>query len=171
MMGFQIFDQTVFEKAVAAQQAAEQGSPMTLDAAKIRMLLSGNTLSELEEKANMPAGALQQTIEGYNHFVTSGTDLDFGRQALAGKYGLPQRIEKPPFYAFATIGHLLATYGGIAVDKKMQVLRNGIPIPGLYAAGEAIGGFHGASYHSGTAIGKALVFGRLSGKNAALNKH
>ena len=171
MMGFQIFDHTVFEKAVAAQQAAGQGSPMTLDAAKIRMLLSANTLSEIEEKANMPAGALQKSIERYNHFVTSGTDVDFGRQALAGKYGLPQRIEKPPFYAFATIGHLLATYGGIAVDKKMRVLRNGVPIPGLYAAGEAMGGFHGASYHSGTAIGKALVFGRIAGKNAGLNKH
>ena len=171
MMGFQIFDQTVFEKAVAAQLAAGQGSPMTLDAAKIRMLLSGNTLSELEVKADIPAGALQQTIDRYNHFVTSGTDEDFGREALAGKYGSPQRIEKPPFYAFATIGHFLATYGGIAVDKEMHVLRNGVPIPGLYAAGEAIGGFHGASYHSGSAIGKALVFGRMAGKNAALHTH
>ena len=171
MMGFQIFDQTVFEKAVAGHKAAGQGSPMTLDAAKIRMLLSGNTLSELEAKAEIPAGALKQSIDRYNHFVTSGTDMDFGRQALAGKYGSPQRIEKPPFYAFATIGHLLATYGGIAVDKEMHVLRNGVPIPGLYAAGEAIGGFHGASYHSGSAIGKALVFGRMAGKNAALHKH
>ena len=158
MMGFQIFDHTVFEKADGSGIHYEQ-------------LLSANTLSEIEEKANMPAGALQKSIERYNHFVTSGTDVDFGRQALAGKYGLPQRIEKPPFYAFATIGHLLATYGGIAVDKKMRVLRNGVPIPGLYAAGEAMGGFHGASYHSGTAIGKALVFGRIAGKNAGLNKH
>jgi fumarate reductase flavoprotein subunit len=50
----------------------------------------------------------------------------------------------------------------------MRVLRRGEPIPGLYAAGEAVGGFHGASYQSGTALGKALIFGRIAGRQAAM---
>ncbi len=170
MMGFQVFDQSVYERAVAAQAAAGQGSPMTLDAARIRMLLRGETLDELAHKAALPAPSLRQTVERYNQGVDAGIDADFGRKTLAGKYGLPQRVERPPFYAFATIGHLLATYAGIAVDAHMRVLRRGQPIAGLYAAGEAVGGFHGASYHSGTGIGKALVFGRIAGKSAALRK-
>jgi fumarate reductase flavoprotein subunit len=36
---------------------------------------------------------------------------------------------------------------------------DGSRIEGLYAAGEIVGGFHGASYMTGTALTKALVFG------------
>lgn len=167
MMGFQVFDQDVYDKAVAAQAAAGQSSPMTLDAGKIRLLVKGETLGQLAQKAGMPPERLRQTVERYNRFVTEGMDADFGRKTLAGSYGKPRTLEKPPFYAYATIGHLLATYGGIAVDAQMRVLKDQRPIPGLYAAGEAIGGFHGASYHSGTALGKALVFGRIAGRSAA----
>ena len=39
----------------------------------------------------------------------------------------------------------------------------GDPIERLYAAGEVIGGFHGAGYMTGTSIGKAGIFGRLAG--------
>jgi fumarate reductase flavoprotein subunit len=56
----------------------------------------------------------------------------------------------------------------LAVDENMHVLTTNGKIPGLYAAGEIVGGFHGAAYHSGTAIGKALIFGRIAGRNAAL---
>jgi fumarate reductase flavoprotein subunit len=170
-MGFQIFDHTVYDKAVAAQAAAGQGSPMTLDAGKIRLLVEGRSLEELAQKTGMPPAQLRQTVDRYNRFVDEGADAAFGRKTLAGNYGKPQKVEKPPFYAYATVGHLLATYGGIAVDAQMRVLRNRQPVPGLYAAGEAMGGFHGASYHSGTGIGKALIFGRIAGKSAAQRKN
>ncbi len=169
-MGYQVFDSRVFDKAVAAQAAAGQGSPMTLDASKIRLLVKGATIEALADRAGVPPARLRGTVDRYNRFVDAGVDQDFGRQALAGNYGKPQRLDKPPFYAFATIGHLLATYGGIAVDAGMRVLREGCPIPGLYAAGEAVGGFHGASYHSGTGLGKALVFGRIAGMRAAMRR-
>ena len=167
MMGFQVFDRGVYDKAVAAHAAAGQSSPMTLDANKIRLLVSGATLEELAANMGVPPARLKETVERYNRFVTEGRDADFGRATLAGNYGKPQTIEKAPFYAYATIGHLLATYAGVAVDAQMRVLRKGKPIPGLYAAGEVMGGFHGASYHSGTGIGKALIFGRIAGKSAA----
>jgi fumarate reductase flavoprotein subunit len=167
MMGFQVFDQAVYEKAVAAQAAAGQSSPMTLDGNKIRLLVKGCTLEELAENMAVPPGALRRTVERYNRFVDEGRDADFGREVLAGNFGKPVRVDRAPYYAYATIGHLLATYGGIAVDAQMRVLKKGRPIPGLYAAGEVMGGFHGASYHSGTGIGKALIFGRIAGNSAA----
>jgi len=168
MMGHQIFDATVYDKAVAEQAVAKQSSPTTLDDAKIRLLVKGDTIAELARNSGIPPDRLERTIARYNRFVDEGNDADFGRKSLAGHYGTLQRIEKAPFYAFATIGHLLATYAGLAVDTHMRVLAQAGPIPGLYAAGEAMGGFHGTSYHSGTGLGKALVFGRIAGKSAAM---
>jgi succinate dehydrogenase/fumarate reductase flavoprotein subunit len=52
--------------------------------------------------------------------------------------------------------------GGIAVDARMET-----GIPGLYAAGEAVGGANGANRLSGNAVTEALVFGRRAGRSAA----
>ena len=52
--------------------------------------------------------------------------------------------------------------GGIAVDAQMQT-----GLPGLYAAGEAVGGANGANRLSGNAVTEALVFGRQAGRSAA----
>ncbi|HXW23707.1 MAG TPA: FAD-binding protein [Xanthobacteraceae bacterium] len=52
--------------------------------------------------------------------------------------------------------------GGIAADAHMQT-----DVPGLYAAGEAVGGANGANRLSGNAITEALVFGRRAGRSAA----
>jgi len=52
--------------------------------------------------------------------------------------------------------------GGIRVDERMQTC-----VPGLYAAGEAVGGANGANRLSGNAIPEALVFGERAGRFAA----
>ena len=52
--------------------------------------------------------------------------------------------------------------GGIAVDVDMQT-----GLPGLFAAGEAVGGANGANRLSGNAITEAFVFGRRAGQAAA----
>jgi succinate dehydrogenase / fumarate reductase flavoprotein subunit len=52
--------------------------------------------------------------------------------------------------------------GGIAADARMET-----EAPGLYAAGEAVGGANGANRLSGNAITEALVFGRRAGRSAA----
>ena len=52
--------------------------------------------------------------------------------------------------------------GGIAADAAMQTC-----LPGLFAAGEAVGGANGANRLSGNAITEALVFGRRAGRSAA----
>ncbi|MSP97000.1 MAG: FAD-binding protein [Betaproteobacteria bacterium] len=52
--------------------------------------------------------------------------------------------------------------GGVRADVSMATR-----VPGLYAAGEAVGGANGANRLSGNAITEALVFGRTAGRSAA----
>jgi succinate dehydrogenase flavoprotein subunit len=52
--------------------------------------------------------------------------------------------------------------GGVKTDATMAT-----DVPGLYAAGEVVGGANGANRLSGNAITEALVFGRRAGKSAA----
>src|SRR5438445_1188487 len=52
--------------------------------------------------------------------------------------------------------------GGIAADARMAT-----NVPGLFAAGEVVGGANGANRLSGNAITEALVFGRRAGRSAA----
>lgn len=51
--------------------------------------------------------------------------------------------------------------GGISVNDRMET-----GVPGLLAAGEAVGGANGANRLSGNAITEALVFGRRAGRTA-----
>jgi len=52
--------------------------------------------------------------------------------------------------------------GGVKVDARMATR-----VPGLFAAGEAVGGANGANRLSGNAITEALVFGARAGESAA----
>jgi succinate dehydrogenase/fumarate reductase flavoprotein subunit len=52
--------------------------------------------------------------------------------------------------------------GGVRVDTAMAT-----GVPGLFAAGEAVGGANGANRLSGNAITEALAFGRAAGRSAA----
>lgn len=52
--------------------------------------------------------------------------------------------------------------GGVKADARMQT-----EVPGLFVAGEAVGGANGANRLSGNAITEALVFGRRAGRSAA----
>jgi succinate dehydrogenase/fumarate reductase flavoprotein subunit len=52
--------------------------------------------------------------------------------------------------------------GGVKTDATMAT-----DVPGLYAAGEVVGGANGANRLSGNAITEALVFGRRAGRSAA----
>jgi len=71
-------------------------------------------------------------------------------------------IAKPPFYALSIMVIWHDSYGGLRCNGRMQVIdMEGKPIPGLYAGGEAVGGFnkHG--------LGKGHVQGFIAGTHAA----
>ncbi len=130
-------------------------------------MVQAATIEELATKIAVPPRTLRETVDRYNRQIDGGGDADFGRETLMGGTGKPVEIDTPPFYAFASKGAFPGTYGGIFLDEEMHVLKRDGIIPGLYAAGEIAGGFHGASYMTGTAVGKAVIFGRIAGRNVA----
>ncbi len=125
----------------------------------------GETLEELAEKIGVPYENLKASLDLYNaHCESLETDA-FGRTV----YGTP--IDTAPFYAAGRVPTVHHTMGGVRITPKAQVLHeNGAIIPGLYAAGEITGGIHGANRLGGNALTDLLVFGRIAGENAALDK-
>jgi urocanate reductase len=122
-----------------------------------------DTLAELARKVvmpyqtiPMPPEVLEASVARYNSFVDSGKDEDFAKPTP--KY----KIQTPPFYAAWTTPILHDSLTGLHTNTKGQVMdRSGEVIPGLYAAGESMGGFaqHG--------LGRCLLFGRVAGRDAA----
>lgn len=123
-----------------------------------------NSLEELAAKivmpyqrVPMPASNLVATVARYNSFVDAGADADFGKPTPRYK------IQRAPFYAAWSTPVLHDPRSGLRINAASQVLDfAGQVIPGLYAAGEAAGGF---SQHGN---GRALAQGYIAGKHAAL---
>lgn len=55
----------------------------------------------------------------------------------------------------------------MAINPEGQVLdQEGVPVPGLFAAGEVTGGLHGANRLGGNSLLDCVVFGRQAGSSA-----
>ncbi|HEY9308688.1 MAG TPA: FAD-dependent oxidoreductase [Microbacterium sp.] len=154
-MAFQIFDSGV-------RARSRPGVPLS-DMERIEQLghlPSAPTLSELGLRVGTPPGALERTVEHYNDSVAGRAADPFGRTGLVNGVGALAPIERGPFYAYPAVTAMTSTYGGLSVAPDTSATRvDGSRIDGLSAAGEVVGGFHGASYMTGTALTKALVFG------------
>lgn len=158
-LALQIGDAKVYEAAMK-DALSNKGAPK-----------KAASLEELAPMIGLDPKVLREAIDRYNRNVDSGKDPDFKRTTLVGISGKPFRIETPPFYGFVTKPSIISNKGGLKVNERTQVLKVfGEVIPGLYAPGEIMGGVHGAGYHTGSAVGKALVFGRIAGKFAAEEK-
>ncbi len=129
---------------------------------------SAPTLTKLAEAAELPADTLASTVARYNGFVDLGKDEEFGR-IKARMRRAPQKIETPPFYAIQIFPVTRKSMGGIAIDMSARALdENGVPVAGLYAAGEVTGaaGINGSVGMSGTFLGPSLMTGRIAGQTA-----
>ena len=77
-------------------------------------------------------------------------------------------LENPPFEAYAVTCGVTFTFGGLKVTTDAQVLdtsnRN---MPGLFTAGEMLGGLFYFNYPGATGLTSGAVFGRIAGRNAA----
>lgn len=135
-----------------------------------KLIQSASTIEELAGKIGVPADELQKTVETYNAAVDSkGTD-EFGRDFSGTKttYNLAvNKIEGDTYYAVPIKALVVMTLGGVTVNKEMQVVDdNGAAIPGLYAAGEVVGGIWGKYVSGGTGVMGPVVFGKVAAKNA-----
>jgi len=127
-------------------------------------VICADTIEELAEKMGVPVDNLVKTVARYNE-MTGKEDLDFGKKTeyLKG-------VSEAPFYAFKGWPYRTSTIGGLVIDKEARVLdENGEPIPGLYSAGEVANYsfFHTVYSTCGSAVGHAILFGRIAGTNAA----
>lgn len=176
LLGDEVFKQpgsvgfAIYDKAIRDAEM-DKGMARVEKIEKKGLVYQADTIEELAQKAGLPVAALKETITRYNQDIKSGEDTQFGRDTLVAGYGKPVAIMNPPYFAYPCTGAVLGTYGGILIDKDARVLDVfGSPIEGLYAAGEIVGGLHGAAYMTGTAFGKALVFGRIAAKNISGKK-
>ena len=108
------------------------------------------------EFQRVPLSYLAETVATWNGYVDAGEDPEFERHEDAPM----NLIARPPFYALSIMVVWHDSYGGLRVNGKQQVVdMQGEVIPGLYAGGEAVGGFnkHG--------LGKGHVHGYIAGTN------
>ena len=77
-------------------------------------------------------------------------------------------IEKPPFTAYAVTCGITFTFGGLKIDTSTHVLDIAdAPLPGLFAAGELVGGLFYFNYPGSSGLMAGAVFGRIAGREAA----
>lgn len=123
-----------------------------------------NRLQDLASFYKLSYTDLQSTIEKFNKCVEARHDDEFDKPILPDA----TPISFPPYYGIRLWPKVHHTMGGVQINVKGQVIdleQN--PIKGLYAAGEVVGGIHGACRLGSCAITDCLVFGRITGRNAA----
>jgi len=136
--------------------------------------IKADTLDELADKCGINRETLLATVARFNRMVEKGVDEDFGRGRTAYDhfYGDPTypnpnlgKIERGPFYAVKLYPGDLGTKGGILTDEYARVLKDGVPIPGLYATGNCTASVMGRTYPGpGATLGPAVTFGYIAGK-------
>ena len=143
-------------------------------------MAQGQSVRALAGVIDVPADALEATIERFNGNARAGHDPDFGRGSNAfdhfnGDRRLPEPfttlgpIDRAPFYAIKIECGTLGTNGGPRVDAKARVLRaGGGVIDGLFAAGNVMASPTGMAYGgAGGTLGPAVTFGYIAGREGA----
>lgn len=127
-----------------------------------------DTLEDLAKQYNVPLDNLKKSIADYNAALAKGSGDEMGR------YFAPkaQPMGTGPWYCSLLSPKVHHTMGGLETNEKAQVIDvvTDKPIPGLYAAGEATGGVHGAVRLGSCATLDCLVNGRIAGTEVAKEK-
>lgn len=93
---------------------------------------------------------------------TKGLDLN--------KTNWANKLDTPPYHAYHVTTGITFTFGGLKVTPDANVESQfGKAIPGLFAAGEIVGGLFVHNYASGTGLMSGATFGRIAGRCAAMH--
>lgn len=137
--------------------------------------VTADTLEELCARMEGVDGqAAHDTITEYNAAVQTETtfnpNVKDGRRTSGlaiDKTNWANTIDTPPFQAYGVTCGLTFTFGGLRIDTDGRVLDTEQDvIPGLYAAGELVGGLFYGNYPGGSGLIAGSVFGRLAGTTA-----
>lgn len=136
-------------------------------------VVAGNDLNEVARMAGIDEGGLTETIDEFNGSIDRSITFDptvkDGRRAAVHppKSNWAAPIEKPPFYCYPVTCGITFTFGGLKADTHGRVLNEaGSTIPGLFTAGEMLGGLFSGNYPGGTGLAAGAVFGRRAGSIA-----
>ena len=164
-MAWQIFDQQTIH--------------LQRDEYRIRQVtkVQADTLEDLADKLEgVDKDAFLAEVRAYNDAVMTEVPFNPNVKDGRGTQGLtvPKsnwavRIEDGPFEAYQVTCGLTFTFGGLRIDDGGRVLDvDLLPIPGLYAAGELVGGLFYFNYPGGTGLMSGAVFGKLAGDTAGV---
>ena len=138
--------------------------------------VQADTLEGLVEKMQdvHPQNFLD-TVRDYNASIKRDVPFDpnvkDGRTTVGlaiDKTNWANPLEKSPFEAYSVGCGITFTFGGLKIDPATHVLdMEDAPIPGLYAAGELVGGLYYFNYPGSTGLMAGSVFGRIAGREAA----
>ena len=161
-LGFQIFDEKV-KHLLRDEYHIDQVT-----------MAKADTIEELAERLDIDPAGLVKTITEYNAAVQ--TDIPYNPTIKDGrgtvgitppKSNWAETIDTPPYTGYAVTCGISFTFGGVKIDTRGRVVTNSQePIPGLYAAGEMVGGLFYHNYPGGSGLSAGMVFGRLAGNSA-----
>jgi tricarballylate dehydrogenase len=133
------------------------------------------TIEELADALGIDRAGLVATVAEYNAACRPGR---FDPTVLDGKstagitppksnWALP--IDTPPYLGYAVTCGITFTFGGLAIEPDTAAVldTSDRAIPGLYAAGELVGGLFYHNYPGGAGLMAGAVFGRAAGAAAA----
>ena len=170
----------IWGRLVAAQP--EQVAYVVIDSKSLPLFMpsvfppiEANSIEELAVKMKLPASALSDTVDTFNHACgdTSGfkpTELDgVSTSGLTpAKTNWARPITEPPFYGYSLRPGVTFTYLGFKVDVNARCSSSSGLIDNLWAAGETMAGsILGQGYLAGYGMTIGTVFGRIAGREAA----
>ena len=148
-----IVDQSMFDQSATIAKYFDKG-----------LLTKCDDYKALADLIGTDEETIKETIENWIEIVKNNKDTEFGRE---GMDQTRSDLSVAPYYAVQISPGIHHTMGGVEVNTNSEVLdKDGKPIPGLYAAGEATGGIHGANRLGGNAVTDIVVFGRNAAKHA-----
>ena len=137
-------------------------------------MIKADDVGGLADGLGVDQEGLVRTVEEFNAAVQEG---EFDPTVLDGKgtagieppksnWALP--LDTPPYLGFAVTCGITFTFGGLKIDGRGRVLDTEDAVqPGLYAAGELVGGLFYTNYPGGAGLMAGAVFGRIAGTSAA----
>src|SRR5437660_926564 len=159
---FQIFDQKVLHLLREEYRIREVTKAEDL------------TIEGLARKLEIDVDGLVSTVRAYNASLQPGDynpaikDGKATRGITPPKSNWAQPLDSPPYVGYAVTTGITFTFGGLKITSEGQVIDcEQRPIPGLFAAGELVGGLFYHNYPGGAGLMAGAVFGRVAGRSAA----